>query len=175
MQGAIVSAWGSNPQPPVFRRGRWPRGSGLYSISSFSALRKSREGCGMIGQISASRIAGAAFITILNWPRRFSPRIGNQTIGQSWRLSASRLNPGAARHVATFVCANGGAPDRLDCSAMAAPPISPGELASMLHREYVCVEIRNPLLALLGHSKVAQRISDIRSDHLPEEIWVICA
>jgi hypothetical protein len=32
---------------------------------------------------------------------------------------------------------------------------SPRELASMLHREYVCIEIRNPLLALLGDSKVA--------------------
>src|ERR1700757_3344672 len=47
------------------------------------------------------------------------------------------------------------------------------KLASMLHREHVCIEIGNPLLALLRDSKVAQRISDIRPDHLPEEIWIV--
>src|SRR5215469_1409143 len=47
------------------------------------------------------------------------------------------------------------------------------KLASMLHREYVCIEIGNPLLALLRDSKVAQGISDIRPDHLPEEIWIV--
>src|SRR5215472_3073621 len=47
------------------------------------------------------------------------------------------------------------------------------KLASMLHREHVCIEIGNPLLALLRHAKVAQGISDIRPDRLPEEIWVI--
>jgi hypothetical protein len=40
----------------------------------------------------------------------------------------------------------------------------------MLHREHVCIEIGNPLLALLSDAKVAQGISDIRSDRLPEEI-----
>src|SRR5271165_4537590 len=50
---------------------------------------------------------------------------------------------------------------------------SPKKLASMLHREHVCVEIGNPLLSLLRDSKVAQGISDIRSDRLPEEIWIV--
>src|ERR1700730_2423074 len=49
------------------------------------------------------------------------------------------------------------------------------KLASMLHREHVCIEIGNPLLALLGDAKVAQGISDIRSDRLPEEIWIVCS
>ena len=43
----------------------------------------------------------------------------------------------------------------------------------MLHREHVCIEIGNPLLALLRDSKVAQGISDIRPDRLPEEIWIV--
>jgi hypothetical protein len=43
----------------------------------------------------------------------------------------------------------------------------------MLNREHVCVEIGNPLLALLRHSQVAQRISDIRSHGLPEEIRIV--
>ena len=47
------------------------------------------------------------------------------------------------------------------------------KLASMLHREHVCIEIGNPLLTLLRDSKVAQGISDIRPDHLPEEIWIV--
>jgi hypothetical protein len=47
------------------------------------------------------------------------------------------------------------------------------KLASILHREHVCIEIGNPLLALLCGSKVAQGISDIRSNHLPEEIWIV--
>jgi len=47
------------------------------------------------------------------------------------------------------------------------------KLASVLHREYVCVEIGDPLLALLRDSKIAQGIADIRSDPLPEEIWII--
>ena len=47
------------------------------------------------------------------------------------------------------------------------------KLTSMLHREHVCIEIGNPLLALLRHAKVAQGISDIRPDRLPEEIWII--
>jgi hypothetical protein len=43
----------------------------------------------------------------------------------------------------------------------------------MLHREHVCIEIGNPLLALLRDSKVAQGISDIRSNRFPEEIWIV--
>src|SRR5262249_7068759 len=43
----------------------------------------------------------------------------------------------------------------------------------MLHREHVCIEIGNPLLALLRDSKIAQSISDIRPDRLPEKIWII--
>jgi hypothetical protein len=35
------------------------------------------------------------------------------------------------------------------------------------------MKIGSPLLALLGDSKVAQGISDIRSDHLPVEIWIV--
>jgi hypothetical protein len=35
------------------------------------------------------------------------------------------------------------------------------------------MKISNPLLAFLGDSKVAQGISDIRTDHLPEEIRAI--
>src|SRR5262249_5339831 len=49
------------------------------------------------------------------------------------------------------------------------------KLASMLHREHICIEIGNPLLALLRDSKVAQRISDIRPDRLPEEIRIVSA
>src|SRR5271156_1436324 len=49
------------------------------------------------------------------------------------------------------------------------------KLASMLHREHVGIEIGNPLLALLRDPKVAQRISDIGSDGLPEEIWIVCS
>ena len=41
----------------------------------------------------------------------------------------------------------------------------------MLHRENVCIEIGNPLLALLRDSKVAQGISDIRSER---ELLVLC-
>jgi len=47
------------------------------------------------------------------------------------------------------------------------------KLASMLHREHVCIEIGDPLLALLRDSKVAQGVSDIRPDRLPEEIWIV--
>src|SRR6516162_1042721 len=47
------------------------------------------------------------------------------------------------------------------------------KLSSVLHREYVCVEIGDPLLALLRDSKIAQGIADIRSDPLPEEIWIV--
>ncbi len=45
----------------------------------------------------------------------------------------------------------------------------------MLHGEHVRVEIGNPLLALLRDSKVAQGISDIWSDRLPKEIWIVCS
>ena len=45
----------------------------------------------------------------------------------------------------------------------------------MLNREHVCIEIGNPLLALLRHSEVAQRISDIRSHGFPEEIRIVCS
>jgi hypothetical protein len=47
------------------------------------------------------------------------------------------------------------------------------QLASMLYREHVCIEIGNPLLALLRDSKVAQGISDIGPNRLPEEIWIV--
>ena len=47
------------------------------------------------------------------------------------------------------------------------------QLASMLYREHVCIEIGNPLLALLRDLKVAQGISDVRPDRLPEEIWIV--
>ena len=43
----------------------------------------------------------------------------------------------------------------------------------MLHRKHVCIEIGNPLLALLRDPKVAQGISDIGPDRLPEEIWIV--
>ena len=43
-------------------------------------------------------------------------------------------------------------------------------LPYMLHREHVCIEIGNPLLALLGDAKVAQGIPNIGSDRLPKEI-----
>src|SRR6516225_9462486 len=49
------------------------------------------------------------------------------------------------------------------------------KLTSMLHREHVCIEIRNPLLALLRDSKVAQRVSYIRPDRLPEKVWIVSA
>jgi hypothetical protein len=45
----------------------------------------------------------------------------------------------------------------------------------MLHREHICIEIGNPLLALLGEAKVAQGIPDIGSDRLPKEICIVCA
>ena len=47
------------------------------------------------------------------------------------------------------------------------------KLASMLDREHVCIEISNPPLALLRDSKVAQGVSDIRPDRLPEEIGIV--
>src|SRR6516225_10595717 len=47
------------------------------------------------------------------------------------------------------------------------------QLTSMLYREHVCIEIGNPLLALLRDSKVAQSIPDIRPNRLPEEIWIV--
>ena len=40
----------------------------------------------------------------------------------------------------------------------------------MLRREHICIEIGNPVLALLPDSKVAQGVTDIRSYRLPEEI-----
>ena len=43
----------------------------------------------------------------------------------------------------------------------------------MLDREHICIEIGDPLLALLSDPKVAQGISDIRPDRLPEEIWIL--
>ena len=43
----------------------------------------------------------------------------------------------------------------------------------MLHREHVCIKIGNPLLALLRNSKVAQGISYIRPNRLPEKIWIV--
>jgi hypothetical protein len=52
---------------------------------------------------------------------------------------------------------------------------SPRELASMLHREHICIEIGNPLLTLLRDSKVAQGITDIRPYRFPEEIGIVCS
>ena len=43
----------------------------------------------------------------------------------------------------------------------------------MLHQKHVCVEVSNPLLALLRNSKVTQGIHNIRPHHLPEEVGVI--
>src|SRR5215475_2968918 len=49
----------------------------------------------------------------------------------------------------------------------------------MLNREHVCIEIGNPLLALLRHSEVAQRICDIRShgfrDRRKSSVWALFA
>ena len=50
---------------------------------------------------------------------------------------------------------------------------SPNKLTSVHHREHGCMEIGNPLLALVRDAKVAQGISDIRPDRLPEEIWIV--
>jgi len=44
----------------------------------------------------------------------------------------------------------------------------------MLHRKHVTsVEIRYPLLTLLGNSEIAQDVSNIRSYRFPKEIWII--
>ena len=43
----------------------------------------------------------------------------------------------------------------------------------MLHREDVSIEIGDPLLAFLGDAQVAQCISDVRPDLLPEEIGIV--
>ena len=43
----------------------------------------------------------------------------------------------------------------------------------MLRREHICIEIGDPLLALLRDPKVAQRVTDIRSYRLPEEIRIV--
>src|SRR5260370_13024481 len=48
------------------------------------------------------------------------------------------------------------------------------DLPSMLCREHVCIKGGNPHLALLGDSKVAQSMFDIRSHHLPEKVRIIC-
>ena len=42
----------------------------------------------------------------------------------------------------------------------------------MLHQKHVCVEVSNPLLALLRDSKVTQGIHKIRPYHLPEKVRV---
>ena len=55
------------------------------------------------------------------------------------------------------------------------PPISTLDgLPSMLHREHVCVEVRNPLLALLRDSKIAQGINGIRLNRPPKKLRIIC-
>src|SRR5262249_38927950 len=66
---------------------------------------------------------------------------------------------------------------RQSYSASPAPRWSRGlvDLPSMLRRKHVCIEGRNPHLALLGDAKVAQSMFDIRSHHLPEKIWIICS
>ena len=43
----------------------------------------------------------------------------------------------------------------------------------MLHQEYVCIEVSNPLLALLRDAKVTQGIHEIRLYHLPEKVRVV--
>ena len=43
----------------------------------------------------------------------------------------------------------------------------------MLHQGHIRVEIGNPLLALLGDSKIAQSIQNIGLHHLPEKMRVI--
>ena len=47
-------------------------------------------------------------------------------------------------------------------------------LPSMFRREYICIEVGNPLLAFLGDSQVAQSISDIRLHDLPIKMRIIC-
>ena len=51
--------------------------------------------------------------------------------------------------------------------------ISPRKFAPVLHREHICIEIGDPLLTLLGDLQVAQRISDIGTHRLPEEIRIV--
>ena len=43
----------------------------------------------------------------------------------------------------------------------------------MFHQEHVCIQICNPLLALLRDTKVAQGINNIRLHHLPEKLRVV--
>jgi hypothetical protein len=43
----------------------------------------------------------------------------------------------------------------------------------MLHQKHVCVEVSNPLLALLRDSKVTQGIHKIRLYHLPKKVRVV--
>ena len=47
-------------------------------------------------------------------------------------------------------------------------------LPFMFRREYICIEVGNPLLAFLGDSQVAQSISDIRLHDLPIKMRIIC-
>src|SRR5262249_47636347 len=54
-----------------------------------------------------------------------------------------------------------------------AAAIRSDDLASMLGREDIRVEVGDPLLALLRDPKIAQRISDIRSHLAPEEVWIV--
>src|SRR5262245_37132268 len=46
-------------------------------------------------------------------------------------------------------------------------------LVFMLYREYICIKVRDPLFSLLGNSKVAQRIFDVGTYHLPEKLRII--
>ena len=43
----------------------------------------------------------------------------------------------------------------------------------MLHQKHVCVEVSNPLLALLRDLKVTQGIREIGLYHLPEKVRVM--
>src|SRR5262245_16994964 len=46
-------------------------------------------------------------------------------------------------------------------------------LVFMLYREYICIKVRDPLFSLLGNSKVAQRIFNVGTYHLPEKLRII--
>src|SRR5262245_13191720 len=50
---------------------------------------------------------------------------------------------------------------------------SPGSLcpecSAVLHREHVCVEVGDPLLAFLRDAQIAECIADIRTDGVPKE------
>jgi len=43
----------------------------------------------------------------------------------------------------------------------------------MLRREYICIKVGDPLFSLLGNSKITQRIFDVWTYDLPEELRII--